>query len=171
MIHKIRAQERYLQDHACYYRTIVPLDLFDPAMLVERAERDNMAVGDPIYVQFMDKGYTIGRATGRLLAEAEYRIIEREDRQEMIEIDDRSRRQVEKRGFKIVQIGQPRVFFADAEPEAPSAGAKEAEAAPGYEIRWNVGAGMHQLVHGDDVLFESKDKEEVQAQLEIRQAA
>ena len=117
MEQSISPQEFQLLQDNPVIRTKCPHGVVTDEMIVKRVRNGNLAVGDRILVQCMDHEYA------RLLAETEYRVIERTSKLRVHEVNDRETRQVDEITYRVARVRDwwfPAVLVEGSKASAPS---------------------------------------------------
>lgn len=140
MAFQILPQEFHVLADHYVIRTRVPAGELTDDMLLQRVRNANLDAGAKLVVQCMDHGYET------LLAEAEYRIVQRRDSLKTVEVDDRNIRQVNQVDYMIARVSAwwTSPLNQPAEPKAEQAG---------HTVKWNAGKQAHEVIGpGGEVL-------------------
>ncbi len=122
------------------FRTSLSHNEVTPEVLAQEARKANLSAGDRIIVQCMSwQG-------DKLFAEAEFRVIGRDDSLESRDLDGYRSVQETITKREIVKIREWKVWNDER----------------AVRVRWNPGTKTHQVVKGEVVLFESADKQEAE---------
>lgn len=147
MSFKIASHEFQLassRNHASI-RTLVPAEaLEDGSLLLPRIRGAGFEAGDHITVQVMTDNYA------RLVAEADF-VVASIHKERRLVAETHRERMSEEVTFTLARKG-PWWFAPGQEPQPAAAPPVPAE------VKWNLGTKTHQVVRGDEMLFESADK-------------
>lgn len=158
MAFQIMPQEFHILGDNYVIRTRVPVDEIKDAMILLRVRNANLTAGDKVTVQCMTHAYD------RLLHEAEFRVVSRNDAIVLKEIDDRETRQVNEITFEVARKGEwwspDGVSHLQEQPVTVLTDGKFIDG----EAKWNVGSKAYDIFVGDEKVAEGiKDREQAHA--------
>lgn len=141
MDQKILPQEFVLLNDNAFIRTRCPYGKVTDEMVAMQVKRGNLVAGDPVMVQCMNHD---GSA---VIAEAEYRVVERHTKLETAGADTTSPRTFEHTSFRVVQLHDWRVFDKS-----------QGDFVEGRAV-WNVGMKRYDIEVDGEVVGFHADKE------------
>ena len=144
---KVLPNEVYVTEFGALIRTRCPKEYVTDQMIHQRVTAANLSAGDTVRVQCMNHDRSV------VLHYVEYLVYARTEEIRKVEINDVRSNQFQHSSYSIIKSVDWKSTPA-AEPQQ-SIGAD-------YEIKWNPGKKVHQVIKSGDVVYEDSDKEKVE---------